>query len=47
MAFKCFKKLTFLMCVCEDKFEFENPRRNPLILAAPHLEHGMECMQTR
>ena len=23
--------------VCEDKFEFENRRRNPYILAEPHL----------
>ena len=23
--------------VCEDKYEFENLRRNPFILAAPHL----------
>ena len=23
--------------MCEDKFEFESPKRNPLILAAPHL----------
>ena len=23
--------------VCQDKLEFENPRRNPYILAAPHL----------
>ena len=26
-----------LLCVCEDKFEFENPRHNPLVLATPHL----------
>ena len=25
------------MKVCEDKIEFENPRHNPLILAASHL----------
>ena len=30
----CLKKLTKM---CEDIFEFENPRHNLQILAAPHL----------
>ena len=30
----CYSILSY---VCEDKFEFKNPKRNPQILAAPHL----------
>ena len=28
-------QITSNINVCEDKFEFENPRRNPYILAVP------------
>ena len=31
--------------MCEDKFEFDNPRRNPQILAAPHLMLLMETIK--
>ena len=31
------KKEIVLFHVCEDKFQLQNPRRNPYILAAPHL----------
>ena len=33
----------FFFCVSEDKFEFENPRRNPEILAASHLPLTEHC----
>ena len=32
--------------VCEDIFEFENPRRNPKILAAPHLALTVQILKT-
>ena len=35
-AFKL-KNFIKIIHVCEDKYEFENPRRNPYILAAPNL----------